>query len=85
MKSLIGYFLRRRNGTPTSPKPSSNIDAGSGVVVVVVPVTKRLSLHGVLIIMPPELFSVNATKMVPAGKEPAGKVIVPEVDMEPSV
>jgi hypothetical protein len=25
--------LRRRNGTPTKPRPKSNIEAGSGVVV----------------------------------------------------
>jgi hypothetical protein len=27
------YFLRRRNGTPASPRPNSSIEAGSGVVV----------------------------------------------------
>src|SRR5258708_28611990 len=29
----ICYFLRRRNGTPTRPMPSSSIEAGSGVLV----------------------------------------------------
>ena len=53
--------------------------------MVVVPVTRRLSLQGVLIIIAPWLFTVNATKIVPAAKEPDGNVIVPEVCLPPSV